>query len=64
MIKALYQVPAGGHVAVFTHGQVIQAWRMSVLLPELTNAEKMTRFQTFSSEFPIANAAVLPAWIA
>ena len=53
----LEALPTGSQVAVFTHGQFLQALRLLVYCPALTDAAMKDRFQVLDQERPIANGA-------
>ncbi len=50
-------LPTGSQVAVFTHGQLLQALRLLVYFPALTDAAMKDRFEVLDQERPIANGA-------
>lgn len=50
-------LPTGSQAAVFTHGQFLQALRLLVYFPALTDAAMKDRFQVLDQERPIANGA-------
>lgn len=50
-------LPTGGQVAVFTRGQFLQALRLLVHFPALTDAAMKDRFQMLDQEHSIANGA-------
>lgn len=50
-------LPTGSQVAFFTHGQFLQALRLLVHFPALTDAALKDRFQVLDQEHPIANGA-------
>ena len=53
----LEALPTGSQVAVFTHGQLLQALRLLVYFPALTDAAMKDRFEVLDQERPIANGA-------
>jgi probable phosphoglycerate mutase len=54
-IQRLIRMAPGGCVVVFTHGFVMQAFRMLLLFPHATDAELMTNFRRFHFDNFIEN---------
>jgi broad specificity phosphatase PhoE len=50
-----------GNVLVFTHGQFMQAVRLTLCFPEATDCDKMRRFVALDREYPIGNCSVYQA---
>jgi probable phosphoglycerate mutase len=46
-IRRFVRLPAGGCVVVFTHGLLMQAFRLVTLFPHATDAELMANFRRF-----------------
>lgn len=51
----LEALPTGSQIAVFTHGQFIQAIRLLVHFPALGDSAMKDRFQALDHEHPIEN---------
>lgn len=60
-LKRLANVSDSSHVFFFTHGQFMQAVRLTLCFPELTDRAKMTRFLALDREHPIGNCSIYQA---
>ena len=53
----LEALPAGSQIAVFTHGQFLQALRLLVHFPALEDWAMKSDFRALDRKFPIENGA-------
>lgn len=58
-LKRLESLPDKSLVYAFSHGQFMQAMRVSLLYPEWTSKQKMAFFWPFNAEHPILNTDLL-----
>lgn len=64
MLRRLAAVPCGARVVLFTHGYVMQAVRLLILFPGLTDREMMSRSRILNDAVPIQNTEILELSIA
>lgn len=55
-LKRLQQLPDDSLVYAFSHGQFMQAVRVSLLYPHWTPQQQMAHFWSFNSKYPILNS--------
>jgi probable phosphoglycerate mutase len=60
-LARLEQLNSGALALAFSHGQFMQAVRMSLLFPHWDNKQKMEHFWLFDQENPIQNAGLVGA---
>lgn len=60
-LERLKALPQGDHALVFSHGQFMQAVRLTVLFPKDTEQEKLARFRDFDRAHPLCNCAMFTA---
>lgn len=59
MLRRLSELPPGARVVLFTHGYVMQAVRLQILFPDLTDREMMSRSRILNDSVPIQNTEIL-----
>ena len=59
MLQRMANLPCGARVIVFTHGYVMQAVRLLVLFPGLSDREMMSRSRILNESVPIKNTEIL-----
>jgi 2,3-bisphosphoglycerate-dependent phosphoglycerate mutase len=59
MLSRLAALPRGERVVLFTHGYLMQAVRLLVLFPGLTDREMMSRSRILNDAVPIQNTEIL-----
>jgi broad specificity phosphatase PhoE len=60
-LSRLQALPVDAFVYAFSHGQFMQAVRVSLLYPDRTSKQKMRCFWPFNAKFPILNAGRVEA---
>jgi hypothetical protein len=58
-LARLDRLPPDALALAFTHGQFMQALRISLLFPQWDNKQKMEHFWAFDRENPIFNAGMI-----
>lgn len=64
MLRWLAAVPCSARVVLFTHGYVMQAVRLLILFPGLTDWQMMSRIRMLNDAEPIQNTAIIELKIA
>ena len=64
MLRRLSELPPESRVVVFTHGYVMQAVRLLLLFPELTDQAMMSKSRNLNEAVPIQNTEILELQIA
>ena len=54
-LRKLELLPAQSLVYAFSHGQFMQAVRISLLFPDWTSRQKMAYFWPFNAKYPVLN---------
>ena len=57
LLGRLAKLPANSRVLIFTHGQFMQAVRLTLLMPKETDAAKLNTFRAFDNKYPLSNCA-------